>query len=134
MTQYSQTTTHIMHLYSNKSVQISVPKLKFQIALSRTFFSFVYIVSLSCLLVQMTFHTYISINKFISEYFHNNNYNHIDNFQVIFGSTVLLMLWLPIKVIRLVFPGFLPYRVVISRLDSFNFCFSFLKDYFLIKE
>uniref|UniRef100_A0A2C9LZL1 RING-type E3 ubiquitin transferase n=1 Tax=Biomphalaria glabrata TaxID=6526 RepID=A0A2C9LZL1_BIOGL len=33
---------------------------------------------------------------------------------VIFGSAVLLMLWLPIKVIRIVFPGFLPYRVVVS--------------------
>ncbi|XP_059140902.1 E3 ubiquitin-protein ligase MARCHF6-like [Physella acuta] len=33
---------------------------------------------------------------------------------VIFGSAVLLMLWLPIKVIRLIFPGFLPYRVVVS--------------------
>ncbi|CAL1539973.1 unnamed protein product [Lymnaea stagnalis] len=33
---------------------------------------------------------------------------------VIFGSAVLLMLWLPIKVIRMVFPGFLPYRVVVS--------------------
>lgn len=33
---------------------------------------------------------------------------------VIFGSTVLLMLWLPIKFIRWVFPGFLPYRVVVS--------------------
>ncbi|BFZ13209.1 hypothetical protein BsWGS_16248 [Bradybaena similaris] len=33
---------------------------------------------------------------------------------VIFGSAVLLMLWLPIRVIRMVFPGFLPYRVVVS--------------------
>ncbi|GFO07122.1 E3 ubiquitin-protein ligase march6 [Plakobranchus ocellatus] len=33
---------------------------------------------------------------------------------VIFGSAVLLMLWLPIKIIRMVFPGFLPYRVVVS--------------------
>lgn len=35
--------------------------------------------------------------------------------QIIFGSTVLLMLWLPVRVIRKVLPGFLPYHVMLSR-------------------
>lgn len=34
---------------------------------------------------------------------------------VIFGSTVLLMLWLPVKVIKYTLPGFLPYNVLLSR-------------------
>lgn len=34
---------------------------------------------------------------------------------IIFGSTVLLMLWLPVRVIRKVIPGFLPYHVMLSR-------------------
>ena len=33
---------------------------------------------------------------------------------IIFGSTVLLMLWLPVRVIRRVIPGFLPYNVMLS--------------------
>lgn len=33
---------------------------------------------------------------------------------VIFGSTVLLMLWLPVYVIKRVFVGFLPYHVALS--------------------
>lgn len=36
-------------------------------------------------------------------------------FKVIFGSTVLLMLWLPARVIRKVFASFLPYHVMLSR-------------------
>uniref|UniRef100_T1J4X4 E3 ubiquitin-protein ligase MARCHF6 n=1 Tax=Strigamia maritima TaxID=126957 RepID=T1J4X4_STRMM len=33
---------------------------------------------------------------------------------VIFGTTVLIMLWIPINVIRKYWPGFLPYNVVLS--------------------
>jgi E3 ubiquitin-protein ligase MARCH6 len=33
---------------------------------------------------------------------------------VIFGTTVLLMLWLPVKVIQVALPGFLPYHVLLS--------------------
>lgn len=35
--------------------------------------------------------------------------------QVVFGSMVLLMLWLPIRVIRLLVPTFLPYNVMLYR-------------------
>lgn len=34
---------------------------------------------------------------------------------VIFGSTVLLMLWLPIKIIHGLWPSFLPYHITLSR-------------------
>lgn len=36
-------------------------------------------------------------------------------FQVVFGSIVLLMLWLPIRIIKLLFPTFLPYNVMLYR-------------------
>ncbi len=36
-------------------------------------------------------------------------------FQVVFGSIVLLMLWLPIRIIKLFFPTFLPYNVMLYR-------------------
>ena len=36
--------------------------------------------------------------------------------QVIFGTSVLVMLWLPVKCIRSLLPGFLPYNVMLSRL------------------
>lgn len=35
--------------------------------------------------------------------------------QVVFGSIVLLMLWLPIRIIKLLFPTFLPYNVMLYR-------------------
>lgn len=35
--------------------------------------------------------------------------------QVVFGSMVLLMLWLPIRIIKLLFPTFLPYNVMLYR-------------------
>ncbi|MEQ2219142.1 hypothetical protein XENOCAPTIV_013163, partial [Xenoophorus captivus] len=34
---------------------------------------------------------------------------------VVFGSIVLLMLWLPIRIIKLLFPAFLPYNVMLYR-------------------
>lgn len=37
------------------------------------------------------------------------------HFQVVFGSIVLLMLWLPIRIIKLLFPTFLPYNVMLYR-------------------
>jgi E3 ubiquitin-protein ligase MARCH6 len=33
---------------------------------------------------------------------------------VIFGTAVLLMLWLPVHLLRMLFPGFLPYVVTLS--------------------
>lgn len=36
-------------------------------------------------------------------------------FQVVFGSIVLLMLWLPIRIIKLLLPTFLPYNVMLYR-------------------
>ena len=45
-------------------------------------------------------------------------YRHVRRFlasMVIFGSTVLVMLWLPVKLIRWSMPGFLPYNVMLSR-------------------
>ena len=35
--------------------------------------------------------------------------------QVVFGSIVLLMLWLPIRMIKLLLPTFLPYNVMLYR-------------------
>lgn len=35
--------------------------------------------------------------------------------QVVFGSIVLLMLWLPIRIIKLLLPTFLPYNVMLYR-------------------
>jgi len=37
------------------------------------------------------------------------------SFQVVFGSIVLLMLWLPIRIIKHIFPSFLPYNVMLYR-------------------
>lgn len=33
---------------------------------------------------------------------------------VIFGTAVLLMLWLPIRILRVIWPGFLPYIVALQ--------------------
>ena len=35
--------------------------------------------------------------------------------QVLFGMSVLLMLWAPVQIIRYLFPSFLPYNVMLSR-------------------
>lgn len=53
----------------------------------------------------------------IQEMIHLPVYRHIRRFVasvIIFGSTVLLMLWIPVRVIRRVFPIFLPYNVMLS--------------------
>ncbi|PVD21136.1 hypothetical protein C0Q70_19302 [Pomacea canaliculata] len=53
----------------------------------------------------------------IQEMIHLPVHRHIRRFvasMIIFGSTVLLMLWLPVRVIRKVLPGFLPYHVMLS--------------------
>ncbi|KAK3592530.1 hypothetical protein CHS0354_039877 [Potamilus streckersoni] len=53
----------------------------------------------------------------IQEMIHLPVYRHVRRFVasvIIFGSTVLLMLWLPVKVIRKMFPYFLPYHVMLS--------------------
>lgn len=34
---------------------------------------------------------------------------------VIFGTTVLLMIWFPVKIIQWIIPGFLPYNVILSK-------------------
>lgn len=35
--------------------------------------------------------------------------------QIVFGSIVLLMLWLPIRIIKYLLPNFLPYNVMLYR-------------------
>ncbi|XP_067651027.1 E3 ubiquitin-protein ligase MARCHF6-like [Haliotis asinina] len=53
----------------------------------------------------------------IQEMIHLPVYRHVRRFVasvIIFGSTVLLMLWLPVRVIRKLFPTFLPYHVMLS--------------------
>ncbi|KAJ8303370.1 hypothetical protein KUTeg_019766 [Tegillarca granosa] len=53
----------------------------------------------------------------IQEMIHLPVYRHARRFMasvIIFGSTVLLMLWLPVRVIRKIFTGFLPYHVQLS--------------------
>ena len=35
--------------------------------------------------------------------------------QIVFGSIVLLMLWLPIRIIKSLLPNFLPYNVMLYR-------------------
>lgn len=35
--------------------------------------------------------------------------------QIVFGSIVLLMLWLPIRIIKSLLPSFLPYNVMLYR-------------------
>ncbi|GAB1599338.1 E3 ubiquitin-protein ligase MARCH6-like [Argonauta hians] len=53
----------------------------------------------------------------IQEMIHLPVYRHVRRFiasVVIFGSTVLLMLWLPVRVIRKVMPQFLPYNAVLN--------------------
>ncbi|ELT87335.1 hypothetical protein CAPTEDRAFT_168587 [Capitella teleta] len=53
----------------------------------------------------------------IQEMIHLPMLRHMRRFlasMVIFGSTVLLMLWLPVKVMQWALPGFLPYHVLLS--------------------
>ncbi|KAF6031361.1 MARCH6 [Bugula neritina] len=53
----------------------------------------------------------------IQEMVHIGVYRHSRRFilsMLIFGSTVMLMLWLPIRFIKYMFPGFLPYHVALS--------------------
>ena len=44
---------------------------------------------------------------------------------VIFGSTVLLMLWLPIKIVHTLWPSFMPYHITLSRLVFKIICESY---------
>lgn len=39
---------------------------------------------------------------------------------VIFGSAVLLMLWLPVRILRVVWPSFLPYTVSLNSEAQIN--------------
>ncbi|XP_033117228.1 E3 ubiquitin-protein ligase MARCH6-like [Anneissia japonica] len=53
----------------------------------------------------------------IQEMIHLPIYNHVRRFLlsvVVFGSVVLLMLWLPVSLIKFLFPLFLPYHVQLS--------------------
>ncbi|XP_071958271.1 E3 ubiquitin-protein ligase MARCHF6-like [Antedon mediterranea] len=53
----------------------------------------------------------------IQEMIHLPIYNHVRRFLlsvVVFGSVVLLMLWLPVSLIKYLFPLFLPYHVQLS--------------------
>uniref|UniRef100_A0A3Q3GER8 E3 ubiquitin-protein ligase MARCHF6 n=1 Tax=Labrus bergylta TaxID=56723 RepID=A0A3Q3GER8_9LABR len=52
----------------------------------------------------------------VQEMIHLPIYRHLRRFilsVVVFGSIVLLMLWLPIRIIKLFFPSFLPYNVML---------------------
>ncbi|XP_018613711.2 E3 ubiquitin-protein ligase MARCH6-like [Scleropages formosus] len=52
----------------------------------------------------------------VQEMIHLPIYRHLRRFilsVVVFGSIVLLMLWLPIRIIKQVFPSFLPYNVML---------------------
>uniref|UniRef100_A0A8D3DS28 RING-type E3 ubiquitin transferase n=1 Tax=Scophthalmus maximus TaxID=52904 RepID=A0A8D3DS28_SCOMX len=52
----------------------------------------------------------------VQEMIHLPIYRHLRRFilsVVVFGSIVLLMLWLPIRIIKLLFPVFLPYNVML---------------------
>uniref|UniRef100_A0A3Q2CI59 E3 ubiquitin-protein ligase MARCHF6 n=1 Tax=Cyprinodon variegatus TaxID=28743 RepID=A0A3Q2CI59_CYPVA len=52
----------------------------------------------------------------VQEMIHLPIYRHLRRFilsVVVFGSIVLLMLWLPIRIIKLLFPAFLPYNVML---------------------
>ncbi|XP_056277580.1 E3 ubiquitin-protein ligase MARCHF6-like isoform X3 [Pseudoliparis swirei] len=52
----------------------------------------------------------------VQEMIHLPIYRHLRRFilsVVVFGSIVLLMLWLPIRIIKLLFPTFLPYNVML---------------------
>uniref|UniRef100_A0A669D8H2 RING-type E3 ubiquitin transferase n=1 Tax=Oreochromis niloticus TaxID=8128 RepID=A0A669D8H2_ORENI len=52
----------------------------------------------------------------VQEMIHLPIYRHLRRFilsVVVFGSIVLLMLWLPIRIIKLLFPNFLPYNVML---------------------
>lgn len=40
---------------------------------------------------------------------------------VVFGTIVLVMLWLPVQVVRKLFPNFLPFYVMLSRLVVLNY-------------
>ncbi|XP_023678191.1 E3 ubiquitin-protein ligase MARCHF6-like isoform X1 [Paramormyrops kingsleyae] len=54
----------------------------------------------------------------VQEMIHLPIYRHLRRFilsVVVFGSIVLLMLWLPIRIIKLVVPNFLPYNVMLYR-------------------
>lgn len=54
----------------------------------------------------------------VQEMIHLPIYRHLRRFilsVVVFGSIVLLMLWLPIKLIKLLLPTFLPYNVMLYR-------------------
>lgn len=53
----------------------------------------------------------------IQEMIHLPTYRHARRFLaslVLFGSTVLVMMWLPVKLIKKIFPNFLPYHVVLT--------------------
>uniref|UniRef100_A0A667WZN7 E3 ubiquitin-protein ligase MARCHF6 n=1 Tax=Myripristis murdjan TaxID=586833 RepID=A0A667WZN7_9TELE len=52
----------------------------------------------------------------VQEMIHLPVYRHLRRFilsVVVFGSIVLLMLWLPIRIIKVLFPAFLPYNVML---------------------
>lgn len=63
----------------------------------------------------------------VQEMIHLPIYRHLRRFilsVVVFGSIVLLMLWLPIRLIKLLLPTFLPYNVMLYRcgkIVSYNY-------------
>uniref|UniRef100_A0A3B5Q854 E3 ubiquitin-protein ligase MARCHF6 n=1 Tax=Xiphophorus maculatus TaxID=8083 RepID=A0A3B5Q854_XIPMA len=62
----------------------------------------------------------------VQEMIHLPIYRHLRRFTlsvVVFGSIVLLMLWLPIRIIKLLSPAFLPYNVMLySELETWWVC------------
>lgn len=54
----------------------------------------------------------------VQEMIHLPIYRHLRRFilsVVVFGSIVLLMLWMPVRLIKLLLPVFLPYNVMLYR-------------------
>ena len=56
----------------------------------------------------------VHVETYINWWTSIDHFSVIFYFKVIFGSTVLLMLWLPVRVIRRLMPSFLPYNAVLN--------------------
>ncbi|KAF3835957.1 hypothetical protein F7725_028515 [Dissostichus mawsoni] len=70
----------------------------------------------------------------VQEMIHLPIYRHLRRFilsVVVFGSIVLLMLWLPIRLIKLLMPTFLPYNVMLYSFLLFFFYLHAVECYFL---
>lgn len=47
-----------------------------------------------------------------------NHLRHLSVSLVVFGTTVLLMIWLPITLVQYLLPGFLPYNISATRFEG----------------